>query len=111
MNSLYGKFGQRGRRYEELEDTYDMDVKSWTDVTHPEGIVTHYRQFGGIIQAFKDEGESTHSFPAIAAHVSAEARMELWSIINEAGRDNVFYCDTDSVLVNEDGYKNLGQRS
>ena len=110
MNSLYGKFGQRGRVYEEIEQTYDMDVKAWTDITYPEGIVTHFRQFGGIIQAFKDEGESTHSFPAIAAHVTAEARMELWELMNEAGRKNVFYCDTDSILVNAEGYQKVAHR-
>jgi len=45
--------------------------------------------------------------PAIAAHVTDYARLYLWSLIKKAGRINCFYCDTDSIIVNENGYQKL----
>ncbi|GAH06811.1 unnamed protein product, partial [marine sediment metagenome] len=51
--------------------------------------------------------ESFNSFPAIAAHVSAYARIYLWQLMQQAGEGNYFYCDTDSLIVNEVGLCNL----
>jgi len=48
-------------------------------------------------------GECFDSFPAIAAHVTGYARMYLWQIMQQAGWGNYFYCDTDSLIVNEVG--------
>jgi len=108
MNSLYGKFGQFIEDIEEIGEAapdiimsgrvFDMENSLW------------YSQwvFGGKV--FRKSGEKrewTHSSPVIAAHVCAHARMELWNTIKIAGRDNVFYVDTDSVMVNEEGLENL----
>ena len=51
--------------------------------------------------------EAFNSFPAISAHVTAYARMMLLSYIEQAGWNNVFYTDTDSLFVNYAGYQNL----
>ncbi|GAI37610.1 unnamed protein product, partial [marine sediment metagenome] len=48
-------------------------------------------------------GECFNSFPAIAAEVSAYARMYLYKLMKQAGFENVFYCDTDSLIINEVG--------
>ena len=69
--------------------------------------MTRHRQLGGLVQTRNEEAESRDSFPAIAAHVTAYARMKLWEIITLAGVDNVLYCDTDSVLVNDTGKRNV----
>ena len=37
--------------------------------------------------------------PAIAAHITENARMELWKLILAVGRDKVLYCDTDSIII------------
>jgi ribulose bisphosphate carboxylase small subunit len=60
-------------------------------------------------QLFELEGysEAFDSFPAIAAHVTAYARMYLWSLMQTAGVGNYFYCDTDSLIVNEIGLDHL----
>ncbi|GAJ13847.1 unnamed protein product, partial [marine sediment metagenome] len=56
--------------------------------------------------------EGYNSFTAIASEVTANARMLLWDFIEKAGRENVFYCDTDSLLVNKAGADRLaGDRS
>jgi len=51
--------------------------------------------------------ESFNSFPAIASTVAGYARMYLYEIMKMAGVGNYFYCDTDSLIVNETGRKNL----
>ncbi|GAI10757.1 unnamed protein product, partial [marine sediment metagenome] len=52
-----------------------------------------------IVQYNESEGEN--AFPAIAAHVTENARFVLWEIINGIGRYRVLYCDTDSVKIEE----------
>ena len=107
LNSLYGKFGQRGRRYETEEVDVDPDIKTWTEINAQTLKIARYRQFGGLRQHWVEEGEARHSHPAIAAHVTAYARCKLWSIIQRAGRGNVYYCDTDCVVVNQAGHERL----
>ncbi|GAI94796.1 unnamed protein product, partial [marine sediment metagenome] len=51
--------------------------------------------------------EGYNSLVSIPAEVSANARLYLWQLIKKAGLHNVFYCDTDSILVNDEGLANL----
>jgi len=107
LNTLYGKFGQSGYVYDTIEKTTDDEVKTWEVWNVEDQKLIKYRQFGGLIQAMKREGESYNSFPAIAAHVTAYARMYLLQLISVAGYDNVYYVDTDSLVVNHAGYTKL----
>lgn len=109
LNSLYGKFGQSGQVYKEIETVASLDIKRWIEIDADAGEVHQYRQFGGIVQERSREGEARESHPAIAAHVTAYARLYLWSLIEHAGVNNVFYYDTDSLLVNSNGYHRLKQ--
>lgn len=106
-NSLYGKFGQTNIETDlsfELPPIgpreapyYDWRVKRWYRIY----------QLGHQVVFEKSGGESFNSFPAIPAHVTAYARMYLWSLIEQAGIENCFYCATDSLIVNQQGYDNL----
>ncbi len=109
MNSLYGKFGQNGRKWKTIQDMPDDDyeVKTWQEVDAQTGDVTDYRQIGGLIQKLDKEAESLNSFPAIAAQITSFARMYLLSLIEIAGWENVFYIDTDCLFVNAVGYGRL----
>lgn len=129
INALYGKFGQTGDKPSKRNTpTLDIGVlNSITDrvtkllgrrETHnvkidvgifnfqtrawkrPEGFQTH-------ADRKEQPEESYNSFPAIVAHVTAYARIYLWQLIVKAGRSNVFYCDTDSLIVNQQGLDNL----
>ena len=106
-NSLYGKFGQRGRRFEKIDEC-DPDTIAIEDAFDADsGDYTTRRYFGGIIQEWKNEGESFNSFPAIASFVTSYARCVLLDAIASAGRENCYYCDTDSLVVNRQGWENL----
>jgi len=105
--SLYGKFGQRGRRFEQCDTADPNDIDVWSDIDLDSGDITHYRKFGGIVQEWINEGEGRESLPAIASYVTAYARQVLWQAIIKAGRENCLYCDTDSLVVTRDGYERL----
>jgi len=104
LNSLYGKFGQRGFE-DSLIGTCDPNVY---EITYgrllPERISYKLIKAGGMVIKSKRCGEGFNSFVAIASHVTAYARMYLWSLILQAGRENVYYTDTDSLICNEKGY-------
>lgn len=107
LNSLYGKFGQNGRIYQDIGVAPDGEIDAWDEIDGETGEVRKYRKFGGRIQEFKRESESYNSHPSIAAHIAADARMLLWDFILRAGYKNLRYCDTDSMLVAQGGFDNL----
>ena len=106
LNSLYGKFGQRNEIYENVGYTDSSDgVEEFYDTD--KSMMVKRRIINGSIQESIGYREGYESFCAIAAHVTADARMKLWNLFLVAGDANVFYCDTDSVIVNERGAKRL----
>lgn len=107
LNSFYGKWGQSGGKWIELDNTDDLSCRHWIEIDYESGRMKQYRQLGGLQQMRDTEGESRDSFPAIAAHVTAHARMVLWNLIEQAGLQHTYYCDTDSLLVDDIGFKNL----
>jgi len=107
QNSLYGKFGQRGRFYEFVENIDKSVIDAWVTVNYQTNKETHFRCFGGLKQAMIEEDESRDSHPAIAAHVTADARLMMHDIYIIANRRNCYYSDTDSVIVNKTGYNKL----
>jgi len=107
LNTSYGKWGQKGRTdsiigrcgLDEMSVEQGHDLKEDKDYT-----ITHLH---GLVYETYEEDESFNSFPAIAAHVTANARLYLWELIQTAGRENVYYCDTDSVFTNSKGKDRL----
>jgi len=107
LNYLYGKFGQRGLSDKiigvcpvdetKVMQVYDADGGEYYDLIY----------IGGQIIRRKREDESYNSFPAIAAEVTANARLYLHCLLVQAGRDHVFYIDTDSLIVDQTGYNRL----
>jgi hypothetical protein len=110
LNSLYGKFGQRGERWEMVGESEDLDVRYWDYYDATGGELIKFRQFAGVIERLQGEAEARDSFPAIASHVTAYARLYLWRLMRQAGLGNVYYTDTDSLMVNRAGLDNLADR-
>jgi hypothetical protein len=106
-NSLPGKFGQRGYTQEKVGDAPLDKVgrRLWLDPETGREAVDLI--FGGSIIRQTREDEAFDSFPAIPAHLAAYGRLYMWSLIEQAGRRNVYYMDTDSLLVNQAGMDNL----
>ena len=109
MNSLYGKFAQRGERWEITGAADGSDVELWCEIDAQTRRVRYYRRLAGSLQERIREGESHDSHPAIAAHVTAYARSRLWKFMQKAGRAEVFYVDTDSLYCTRQGARRLSE--
>lgn len=107
QNMLYGKFGQYSEDVTQIDkcspDTFETEIA--IDGTTHEVFTTF--SFGGKVFKLGNKRESFDSFPAIASHVTANARLYLYELMQLAGKDNVYYCDTDSLLVNAKGFSDL----
>lgn len=110
MNSLYGKFGQNGRKYEQKWESKSDVIRTWIEWDADSATLHRYRQFAGIVEELQRESESRESFPAISGHITSAARVLLLDYISQAGKGNTLYVDTDSLFVTESGYENLRGR-
>lgn len=103
LNSLYGKFGQKAEIWTKIGVAPDEPDRTEM-VVYPDqnrrGLVMYL--MGEIFELTGFE-EAYNSFPAISSHVTAYGRMHLWRLMKTAGKGNYFYCDTDSLIVNEVG--------
>lgn len=107
INSLYGKFGQTGLQQFIIGQVPYNEVWHMPVIHAQTGERYYQTALGGTVLEEHHQGESYHAIPAIAAHVTADARLYLWTLIQRAGLHNVYYCDTDSLIVNSLGYYNL----
>ena len=107
MNSLYGKFGQKsgGWIIEGTAKPEETGYYTWYD--DEEGKLYTSKAFAGKLITKHDDKEAYDSFPAISAHITANSRLTLWYYIQRAKPENVYYTDTDSLMVNKEGYSNL----
>lgn len=107
MNTLYGKFGQKAEEWEKIGDCPDEpDHYEYLIYANRPGK-TQIRYLMGECFEQVGKGEAFNSFPAIAAHVTAYGRLVLWRLMELAGHGNYYYCDTDSLIVNQTGLKRL----
>lgn len=100
MNSLYGKFGQKTPVWvdtDEIQAPLPLGYFLWSG--NGSGVATKCRAIGELVQKQVESEEHYDSMPAIAAHVTAYGREKLLATIEQIGRENVLYCDTDSVHV------------
>lgn len=107
LNSLYGKFGQSEPHRESYDKTDFKGVMRETSFDKESDLHMQFIYwYGEIFKEYK-QGETSFSCPYLASAVTAKARMLLWLYIKQAGKENVVYCDTDSLIVNSRGYRNL----
>ncbi len=107
LNTLYGKFGQKADVWKKIGDCPDEPDRVETLFSSGSGRVRQIRFLLGEIFELVGYEESFNSFPAIASHVTAYGRLHLWELMRQAGEGNYFYCDTDSLIINETGLYNL----
>lgn len=107
LNYLYGKFGQRGLS-DSVIGACPIDETKIVQVCDKEtGEYYDLIYLAGQIIKRQRQEESYNSFPAIAAEVTANARLYLHSLIKQAGREHTYYVDTDSLIVDQVGLNRL----
>lgn len=107
LNALYGKFGQKAEQWVKIGNCPNEPDREEMLFTNSIPRVRRLRYLLGELFELKGFSEAYNSFPAISAHVTAYGRMYLWKLMNVCGYGNYLYCDTDSLIVNEQGYHNL----
>ena len=107
LNALYGKFGERGRVTSVVAEGEDVGWGVSRVLNATTGGQGYLISLGDVAIETLKEGVAWYASPALAASVTAAARIYLWHLIKTAGKGNVYYCDTDSLIVNEEGLKRL----
>lgn len=107
MNSLYGKFGQKAEDWVRIGAAPGEPDREEMILHKPPRRPTRLRYLLGEVFELKRYSEAFNSFPAIAAHVTAYARLYLWELMQVCGKGNYVYCDTDSLMVTDVGMDNL----
>jgi hypothetical protein len=107
LNSLYGKFGQLNSRWIKIkedakipdgfEEVYDYNTRDKK---------TYISLAGSVFIKIRNE-EPVEGAVAVSSFITAYGRMLLWKLIKTAGREHCYYCDTDSLIVDKEGYERL----
>ncbi len=88
MNSLYGRFGMK-REQSELLFSYNP----------PMGCKVYDEKYG--LYQVESQSRSPYILPYLASYITSLARAKLYNLIVTAGFDNVYYCDTDSLITSK----------
>lgn len=112
-NSLYGKLGQRRRTWEAVEGLMPPPAGNTWHAPHPDDDtddpeVHQWRWRAGKAWLLAKR-EGTESIPAVAAHVTAQCRLDLWALWNAAGY-GAWYADTDGIIVDAGGLERVRRR-
>lgn len=111
LNSLLGKFSQKGSEWEPVRGVRPLrDYGQWWQYDQAERKYVRYRATAGEVDRRKKAGEWQHSFPAITAYVQSYARVHMERLRRLCGRKEVYYMDTDSLHVSEPAYEMLKGR-
>lgn len=107
LNSLYGKFGQTTKTYIPIVNKkYEFSSKYIIDSINDDDYLI--MSLGNRTFEINNTGNNSFdSSVSISSFVTAYARMNLVELILKAKRENVYYVDTDSIIVNEKGFNYL----
>jgi len=104
----YGKWAARWRGWRADPGTPATgDWELWYEKDEETKKIIPHRSIGGRVEEFVDGGLSPSACPAISAWINSMARVFLLHCLRTAGKGHVFYCDTDSLFVDADGYARL----
>lgn len=104
LNSLYGKFGQKGVDYHYYVDEDPHPPAMEVGQCDDKGLFRIDKErFGPVVRVSREEGESRLSHPAIAAYVTSYGRMYLLAAKQALGESGWCYSDTDSLFTLAEG--------
>lgn len=107
LNALYGKFGQKSEDWDFVCNDPTRLYDWWQEYDFQKKRVFTYRCINHRVEVSTGYHEGFNSLVAVSSEVTANARLYLWHLINVAGLDDVWYCDTDSLIVNKTALEKL----
>lgn len=105
--TVVGRCGLRYRSWEPFGTHPRPDMCISYEPDDDTGEVNQNMRIGRQMLQLSALTESHSSVPAIPSWVAARCRVALWQLILFAGVDNVYYMDTDGLLVNTTGRNNM----
>lgn len=108
LNSLWGKFGQRGGDLVQRTDFLaGEDWGRWVSLSTATGKRRTFQCMNGVPFEEVPKKELRRSFPAISAWVTALGRRRMRVLRGIAGASHVFYQGVDGLLVSTQGKDRL----
>jgi hypothetical protein len=108
MNSLYGKFAQLTPSWVNVKGDWTMlPFTTDTRLDYDTNEWVTLRSVGWQCQKLCERQERIGSFYAVAAFVTAAARIRMDNLRYIAGKDNVYYQGVDSLITNRTGIDKL----
>jgi hypothetical protein len=105
--ALIGRLALRNKSWEQ----WGANPYGWcglTDLVDGEtGEVQRMMHVGDRTFVESERSESQSSLPQITGYIMSVARVRLWDAATAAGLSNVLHIDTDSLITNRDGTRNL----
>lgn len=105
--TLVGRCALRYREWDDFGSVGAMGLSLSTLFDADTGHMTDLLQVGYRVMELTDLAEADSSVPQITGWVMSQARAILWTVMRVAGLENLYYVDTDSVLVNAEGHRRL----
>lgn len=107
VTNFFGKLAQRFGTIKCFPADPDEPDKVEQFISATTGKIYSVTVFCGTKIVSIDDGESTTYIPSISAFITSYGRRRLWELCTMAGWQNIFYNDTDSLIVNHEGYTKL----
>ena len=104
LNSIYGKFGQK------MENLHKIGESKNRHYNYSQCLGDLRNDYDGIMNCGYDVYGvnkniiGNNSCPIIASEVSGNGRAFITDFINRIGIENIAYCDTDSLILNQCGF-------
>lgn len=102
--TLIGRFAMKYQSWNEFAQAATDDLRIMNGYDRDEEAPFRLLQVGKQVKMMGDEEEGNSAVPAITGYVMSESRRRLWDVTQLIGQRDVFYIDTDSVLVSSRGY-------
>lgn len=108
LNSLFGKFAQRGTRWMDEPDAQHPSGERWGTWLEREGTETvPFRTVAGNGQAKRKAEDPSWAFPAVSAFVTANARQYLAEVMDGMPKRSILYVHTDAFFTTDEGLAHL----
>lgn len=107
MVALYGVWG--AWRFEHLLEVADPGLQDGSGELYDTRTQEqrHWVALGGKMFSERRAGATVNGFPAIMAHIAAWGRQRMWALVANAGREHVYFCLSDGLIVDQTGYEHL----
>lgn len=104
-----GRCGIRYAQWEHLGDDW-LGITGLSLAGDAEaGTKVRLLHLGGQVWEEAGKTEGRDSIPQLPSWIAARCRVILWGAIQAAGTEHVYYCDTDSLLVDAEGDAAMAQ--